>query len=107
LIISVPDQADRWNVGEQKTIAWNTAGISGDVKISLSRQGGKTGTFETIIASTENDGTYNWKVTGPATVNGVLKIEPLNDPSKGTSQGLFSISRGKAGLPWLLLLLGN
>jgi len=108
LIISTPAQADRWNIGEQKTIAWDTAGISGNVRISLSRQGGKAGTFKTIIESTENDGTYNWKVTGPATVNGVLKIEPLNDPSKGTSQGLFSISgSSKAGIPWLMLLLGN
>jgi hypothetical protein len=108
LIISAPGQADRWNIGEQKTITWDTAGIAGNVKISLSRQGGKTGTFETITGSTENDGAYNWTVTGPATVNGVLKIEPLNDPSKGTSQGLFSIMKKKiSGLPWLMLLLGN
>jgi hypothetical protein len=107
LIISAPNQADRWNIGEQKPITWDTAGIAGNVKISLSRQGGKAGTFRTIIESTENDGTYNWKVTGPATVNAVLKIEPLNDPSKGTSQGLFSISGSMTGLPWLMLLLEN
>ena len=109
LIISAPAQGDKWNIGEQRTITWDTAGIAGDVKISLSRQGGKTGTFETIIASTENDGAYNWTVTGPNSVNCVLKIEPVSDLSKGTSQGLFSITGTyrKVGLPWLLLLLGN
>jgi hypothetical protein len=94
LFISTPQRADRWNIGEQRTITWDTAGISGNVNISLSRQGGKAGTFETIIESTENDGTYNWTVIGPISVNCVLKIEPLNDLSKVTSQGLFSISGG-------------
>jgi hypothetical protein len=95
LTITVPNQGDHWKIGEYKNITWDTAGIAGSVKISLSRQGGKVGTFETIIGSTENDGSFNWTtVTGPISVNCVLKIEPLNDPSKGTSQGFFTISGG-------------
>ena len=61
------------------------------VIISLSHEAGKDGTFKAIVESTENDGSYAWKVTGPVSVNCVLKIEPLNDTSKGTCQGLFSI----------------
>jgi hypothetical protein len=92
LVISAPTQADRWNIGEQKTIAWDGAGISGNVKIALSRQGGKTDTFtETIADGIANSGSFNWTVTGPASYNCVLKIEPLNDITKGTTQGLFSI----------------
>jgi hypothetical protein len=59
LVISEPRRAASWNIDERKTIIWDTANISGNVKITLSRQGGKTGTFETIIESTENKGTYN------------------------------------------------
>jgi hypothetical protein len=103
LIIDEPALPDIWNIGEHKTITWDTAGIPGKVKISLSRQGGKAGTFETITENAENTGTYNLTVPGPVTVNGVLKIEPLNDPSKFASLGLFGIS----GLHWLPLVLRN
>ncbi len=72
-------------------VEWDTKSISGNVKISISREGGKNNSFETVIASTENDGFYEWKVTGPASVNSVIKIEPLNDTSKQTSQGLITI----------------
>ncbi len=91
LVILTPDQASSWNSGDSMAITWETQGISGNVKISISRQGGKDGTFETITDSTENDGTYNWTVTGTASVNCVLKVEPIDDASKGTTQGLFTI----------------
>jgi len=91
LVISAPAQASSWNVGASMSITWDTRDISGNVKISISRQGGKDGTFETIAESTENDGTYNWTVTGTASVNCVLKIEPIDDSSKGTTQGLFTM----------------
>jgi protocatechuate 3,4-dioxygenase beta subunit len=98
LIISVPGRAEKLNIGEQKTITWDTAEIAGNVKISLSRQGGKTGTFETVSDSTENDGSFDWSVTGPASVNCILKMEPLNDPYRATSRGLFTISDGTVAI---------
>jgi Protein of unknown function (DUF1566) len=64
LFISTPQRADRWNIGEQKTITWDTAGISGNVNISLSRQGGKAGTFETILRARKTTA----HITGPLSV---------------------------------------
>lgn len=90
LIISSPAQGSKWGAGSTMPITWDTAGISGNVKISISRDGGKT--YEVIIDSTENDGTYTWTVDGEASVNCMLRIEPITDPSKETVQGLFSIS---------------
>ncbi|MEA2014215.1 MAG: DUF1566 domain-containing protein, partial [Thermodesulfobacteriota bacterium] len=91
LVISVPAQATRWGGGSEQVITWNAQGIEGNVRISISRQGGKDGTFETIVESAENDGTYEWTVTGPRSFNCMLKIEPLSEPDKATTQGLFSI----------------
>ena len=91
LVISSPSQASSWDIGGLMSITWETQGIAENVKISISREGGKAGTFETIIESTENDGGYEWTVTGTESVNCMLKIEPINDPSKGTTQGLFTI----------------
>ena len=91
LFISVPVQASSWDVGSVMPIAWEPQGISGNVNISLSRQGGRDGTFEIIAENTANDDAYDWTVTGPGSYNCVLKIEPIDDPSKGTVQGLFTI----------------
>ena len=90
LLIRSPSQASFLVIGNIIQIRWNTAEINDHVKISISRQGGKEETFSTI-AETENDGEYIWQVTSPKSYNCVLKITPINDPSKGTSQGLFSI----------------
>ena len=89
LIISSPLQGSYWELGDPMTIAWNTAGITGDVAISLSRDGGKT--YTEIVASTPNDGSFEWTVTGPNSFNCMLKIEPLDDPQKATTQGLFTV----------------
>lgn len=92
LVLSEPRRAASWEIGVQKSITWDPAEIAGNVKISLSRQGGKSGTFTEIIAAdVPNSGSYNWTVTGPASVNCVLKIEPISDGAMGTTQGLFSI----------------
>ena len=95
LIISAPAQGSTWNGGTVMAITWDTQGISGNVAISISREGGKDGTFETIAASTENDGSFDWTVTGTASVNCMLKIEPLSDPSRSTTQGLFKADATK------------
>jgi len=91
LIILSPQQGSGWEIENSMRITWDTQDIPGNVKIAISRDGGKWGTFETIAASSQNDGEYNWIVTGPGSVNCMLKIEPLSDPGKGTVQGLFSI----------------
>ena len=96
LIISEPVQGSMWKAGDIMRLRWETQGIQGNVSISISRQGGKSGTFETIIGSTENDGAYDWAVTGQDSVNCVLKIEPASDPTLGSTQGLFSIEGGGA-----------
>jgi len=91
LFILAPARASVWQAGDDMGIEWEPQGISGDVKISISRHGGRIGTFSTIAESIENDGYYDWIVTGPDSVNCILKIEPVNYSSKGTTQGLFII----------------
>jgi hypothetical protein len=92
LFITSPAQASNWKIGSIMPIKWDTKNISGDVTISLSRDGGKPGTFETIAATTENNGTFDWTVTGPISINCMLKITPISDPDKETMQGLFTIA---------------
>jgi hypothetical protein len=93
LVLSEPRRAAHWNIGAQKTVTWDPAGIASDVKISLSRQGGKPGTFTEVIAeNAPNSGTFDWTITGPESFNCALRIEPISNPGKGTIQSLFTIA---------------
>ena len=89
--IKIPVDSSKWYLGEEMPITWESNGISGNVKILISRQGAKDNTFEVITDNTENDGQYLWKTTGPHSNNCMLKIVSLNDPAKSTMQGIFSI----------------
>lgn len=97
LRILEPRQGGVWQAESQVTIRWETAGITGGVGITLSRLGGRPGTFETIVDETANDGEYAWTVSGPGSINCLLRIEPLTEPELGSGQGLFSIIKICAG----------
>jgi len=83
-----PGRATRWNIGETMPVSWDTSVFTGNVALSISRDGGKT--FENIVTS-GNNGSCNWIVTGAETVNGMLKIAETADPSRKTLQGLITI----------------
>jgi len=91
LIIWSPQQAAFLINGTKTQITWDSADIQEPIKIYLSRQGGKPDTFETIISETDNDGYYEWKISGQPSVNCALKIEPIISHDKGTQQSLFTI----------------
>ena len=89
LFITFPSQASFWYEGDLMNIEWNTGSIDGNVSIYISYDGGRN--FDIIDPNTENDGSFDWIVSGPGSVNCLLKIESLTDPNLKTSQGLFTI----------------
>jgi hypothetical protein len=91
LIIWSPMQAAILITGTTIPISWDTANIDGNVKITLSRQGGKADTFEIITPETQNDGHYEWTITGSPSPNCMLTIEPVSFPYSGTQQSFFTI----------------
>jgi hypothetical protein len=65
-------------------------GVSGNVRIQLSRNGGATWT--TLFSSTANDGVQNWTVSGPATTQARMQINSVATPSVAdSSNGNFVI----------------
>jgi hypothetical protein len=91
IFIFSPKQASILITGKTQLITWDTANIQGNVQITLSRQGGKSDTFETITSETENDGHYEWTITGSPSPNCMLKIDPISYPYSGTQQSFFTI----------------
>jgi len=79
LTVTAPNGGESWAVGSKQTIQWSSSGVSGNVRIDLSRDGGATWT--TIIAKTANDGNQTWKVNGSPTTNALVRITSLSTPS--------------------------
>jgi uncharacterized repeat protein (TIGR01451 family) len=85
-----PKGGEKWPIGSAQTLRWTSRGVSGNVKIELSRNGGAT--WETVFPSTANDGTEPWTVTRPATTQAQLRIRSVQDPTVlAVSNGVFTL----------------
>lgn len=90
LTVLSPNGGEVWPIGSTQVLRWNATGVSGKVKIELSRDGG--GTWKTLFASTVNDGSQSWKVTKPETGQARVRIRSLLDANVvDTSDGNCTI----------------
>lgn len=90
LIVTAPNGGESWPIGSSRTITWTSQNLTGNVKIDLSTNGGST--FSTIFASTANDGTEAWTVSGPATATARIRISSLDSLNVAdTSNANFSM----------------
>ena len=89
VVVTAPNGGETWPGMSQQLITWTAQG-SGDVKIELTRDGGLT--YETLFASTPNDGSEPWTVTGPP-ASCRIRISHVDDPSlEDSSDGDFVIT---------------
>ncbi|MDA8016951.1 MAG: hypothetical protein MPN21_05830 [Thermoanaerobaculia bacterium] len=95
LTLVAPNVGESLDVGSSVQIQWSSTGLSGNVRIELSRDGGAT--FETLFGNTANDGAQNWNVTGPATTQALIRVSSRVDPS------IFDESDGTFTIPAALL----
>ena len=91
IVILSPAQGTTWQKESPMLIQWNTRDIGGDVEISISRQGGLFGTFETISGHETNDGSFTWLVSGDTSPHCAIQVTPLDAPEKGNIQSFFTI----------------
>ncbi|MBI3949628.1 MAG: hypothetical protein HY314_04140 [Acidobacteria bacterium] len=91
ITVLVPNGGEQWQIGTTQTIRWTSSGISGNVKIRLSRNGGSS--YTAIFNSVANTGSIPWTVTGPTAPQCKIQIVSLNDPTiRDASDGNFSIT---------------
>jgi hypothetical protein len=78
-----------WKIGKHHTLTWDNtptglfADILSGIHIELSLNGGST--WSDIDASAPNTGSYDWVVSGSASVHAVLRMSglPYTDPVDG------------------------
>ena len=93
LTVSSPNGWESWIVGSSHTITWISSNLTGNLAITLSRNGGSSYN-EAIVASVPvSAGSYNWTVTGPTSTTCRVKATSLSNPSVfDASNSNFTIS---------------
>jgi hypothetical protein len=81
-----------WTIGSTRTIQWSSQGVTGNVKIQLSRDGGAS--YKQIVNNVPNTSAFSWTVTKPATTQALIRVISINQPNvQDTSDAVFSITR--------------
>jgi hypothetical protein len=90
ITVLTPNGGETWAIGTTQTIRWTSSGVSGNVKIEVSRNGGAS--WATLFSSTTNDGVQTWKVSKPATTQARIRVSSVKNPSVAdTSNANFTI----------------
>jgi hypothetical protein len=93
---------DYWGVGSTQIITWTSSGVTGNVKIDISRDAGQS--WSNIANNIPNIGSYSWTVTGSATAWAKIRVtSSSNGNIWGESFGTFSITSG----PWITITFPN
>ncbi|MDP2207478.1 MAG: T9SS type A sorting domain-containing protein, partial [Bacteroidota bacterium] len=97
ITLTAPNGGEVWDVDSVKNITWNSANLTGKVRIDITRDNAVT--FETLFAETDNDGSEPWNITAPATTQAKIRITSIDVPSlTDLSDATFTIK-----VPYLTL----
>ncbi|MBN2456201.1 MAG: hypothetical protein JXB29_06675 [Sedimentisphaerales bacterium] len=92
ITVTTPNGGETWYVGKSYSIRWTSQGVTGNVSIKVSRDGGVT--WSTITSSTADDGLYSWTVTSPTSTTCRIKVTSLTYPAAtDTSNRYFTIAQ--------------
>ena len=94
IAVTTPTAGTNWTVGSSNNVTWISSGVTGNVNIKLSTDGGSTYPV-TLTSNTLNDGTQNIIVPNNLSTMCRVKVESVNNPSIfGVNPGNFAISTG-------------
>jgi len=79
ITLSSPNGREFWQRGSAQQITWTSSGLSGNVKIEISRYCGQY--WESIVNSTTNSGSFTWTPTGILSSACQIRISSTIDPT--------------------------
>jgi len=87
-----PNGGELWAIGTQQPIVWNQSGVTGDLSLQYSTDGGST--WKTIVDATEADGSYIWTVPDDRSDHAYVRITSVQNPAvTDDSDAAFTIYR--------------
>ena len=90
LTLRRPVDSTTFRVGRNNTVQWTLRGVSGGVRIDLSRDDGATWTR--LSDDVENVGFYDWTGSGPSTSRARIRVTSLARPELTRTSPGFSIA---------------
>ncbi|MCI0643626.1 MAG: carboxypeptidase regulatory-like domain-containing protein [Chloroflexi bacterium] len=92
ITVIAPNGGEVWPVGSTQTIQWTSQGVTGNVRLLLSRNGGAS--YKQIANNVPNTGAFQWTVTRPATTQALIRVISIDQPTvQDTSDSVFSITQ--------------
>jgi hypothetical protein len=89
MAVTSPNGGELWYEGTAHDLTWTSSYTSGTVQIDISRNNGAT--WSNIVASTEDDGLFNWMVTGPPAAGCRIRIRDAVSGAQDQSDASFNI----------------
>jgi len=89
ITVTAPDGGQRWFIDTTYAITWSSTGSISNVMIEYSTNSGSS--WNTIIASTSNTGTYNWTIPNTPSVNCLVRISDTSGTASDVSNAVFTI----------------
>lgn len=90
LFLAHPLEGESYAAGSDIAIAWSSVGVTGDVRIESSLDGGMTWTV--VVDRTPNSGMYTWSSPRTAVTRARIRITSLDMPTLSDDSGDFSLS---------------
>jgi RHS repeat-associated protein len=90
LTVNYPNGGETLLIGSAYEITWSSYGVVGEVKIDYSVDSGAN--WKEIIASTENDGVFDWQVPDTAAGTCLVRVSETDDDPVDVSDAVFSIA---------------
>jgi len=94
ITVTSPNGGENWSAGTTHDVTWTSTGTVGNVRLEYSTNNGST--WNTIIASTANDGSYAWPV--PAVSSSACKVrilETADGSPSDMSNAVFTILKDR------------
>jgi hypothetical protein len=88
--VTAPNGGENWEGNTNHNITWTSTGDVPNVMIEYSTDSG--GTWDTVIASTVNTGTYNWTVPNTPSAGCLVRISDTAGPAVDTGDAVFTIA---------------
>jgi len=73
-----PNGGEFWQRGSTQQVTWTSSGVTGEVRIEISYN--EKGTWKALIDPTENDGSYQWTITGSISSACRIRISSIGTP---------------------------
>ncbi|MDQ1353256.1 MAG: hypothetical protein QG657_3562 [Acidobacteriota bacterium] len=87
--VTAPNGGESWEGNTSHAITWSSTGDISNVKLEYSTNSGSS--WNTITASTSNNGSYNWTVPNSPSSTCLIKISDTTGPAVDQSNAVFNI----------------